>query len=143
MSLNTISIQGRMAQTPELHMTKSQVPVTSFTVAVERDYQKPGEERQVDWIRCVAWRTLAEFVCKHFTKGSPIVAHGRLECRNYTDKEGNKRDSWEITADNVYFGGPKSQNAGSPAQTAPPAETADDVTHLDYLPDTEGAELPF
>lgn len=103
--LNHIVIMGRLTRDPELRYTQSQFPVTSFRVAVDRDYGgRDGGERQTDFIDCVAWRGTAEFVSKYFSKGSMIVVSGRLQIRDWTDKENNRRTSAEIVADNVYFG---------------------------------------
>lgn len=103
--LNTIVIQGRLTRDPELRRTGSGLAVASFSVAVERDYpNKEAGEREVDFINCVAWRQTGEFASKWFTKGSMIVVSGRLQMRNYTDKDGNKRVAAEVVADNVYFG---------------------------------------
>lgn len=103
--LNHIVIMGRLTWDPELRYTQSQLPVTSFRVAVDRDYGgRDGGERQADFIDCVAWRSTAEFVSKYFSKGSMIVVSGRLQIRDWTDKENNRRTSAEIVADNVYFG---------------------------------------
>ena len=103
--LNHIVIMGRLTRDPELRRTGSGVAVTSFTVAVDRDFGgKEGGERETDFIDCVAWRQTGEFVSKYFTKGSMIVVSGRLQIRNWTDKEGNKRRTAEVVADNVYFG---------------------------------------
>ena len=103
--LNHIVIMGRLTRDPELRYTQSQTPVASFRVAVDRDYApKDGGERQTDFIDCVAWRSTAEFVSKYFQKGSMAVVSGRLQIRDWTDRDGNKRRSAEIVADNVYFG---------------------------------------
>ena len=103
--LNHIVIMGRLTRDPELRRTGSGIAVASFSLAVDRDYSpKDGGERETDFIDCVAWRQTGEFVSKYFTKGSMIVVSGRLQIRNWTDKEGNKRRSAEVVADNVYFG---------------------------------------
>jgi len=103
--LNHITIMGRLTRDPELRRTGSGIAVASFTVAVDRDFgSRDGGERETDFIDCVAWRQTGEFVSKYFTKGSMIVVSGRLQIRNWTDKEGNKRRSAEVVADNVYFG---------------------------------------
>jgi single-strand DNA-binding protein len=103
--LNTITIMGRLTRDPELRRTGSGVAVTNFTVAVDRDFApKDGGERETDFIDCVAWRQTGEFVSKYFSKGKLIVVHGRLEIRNWTDNDGNKRRSAEVNATNVYFG---------------------------------------
>ena len=103
--LNHITIMGRLTRDPELRRTGSGIAVASFTVAVDRDFgSRDGGERETDFIDCVAWRQTGEFVSKYFTKGSMIVVSGRLQIRNWTDKEGNKRRSAEVVADNCYFG---------------------------------------
>ena len=103
--LNHIVIMGRLTRDPELRTTQSGVSVTSFTVAVDRDFGgRDGGERQTDFVDCVAWRQTGEFVSKYFHKGSMIVVSGRLQSRKWQDREGNKRVNWEINADNVYFG---------------------------------------
>ena len=103
--LNHIVIMGRLTRDPELRTTQSGVSVTSFTVAVDRDFGgRDGGERQTDFIDCVAWRSTGEFVSKYFHKGSMIVVSGRLQSRKWQDRDGNNRTSWEINADNVYFG---------------------------------------
>ena len=103
--LNHIVIMGRLTRDPELRRTGSGVAVTSFSLAVDRDFgPKDGGERETDFIDCVAWRNTGEFVSKYFTKGSMAVVSGRLQIRGWTDKDGNKRRSAEVVADNVYFG---------------------------------------
>ena len=115
--LNVAIIMGRLTRDPELRRTNSGKPVASFTVAVDRDYAAEGQEKETDFIDCVAWNGTAEFVSKYFTKGSMIVVNGRLQLRNWTDKEGNKRRSAEILAGNVYFGeSKKSQEGTRPTQ---------------------------
>ena len=103
--LNHIVIMGRLTRDPELRYTQSQTPVVSFSVAVDRDFGgRDGGEKQTDFIDCVAWRSTAEFVSKYFRKGSMVVVSGRLQIRDWQDRDGNKRRSAEIVADNVYFG---------------------------------------
>ena len=113
--LNHIVIMGRLTRDPELRRTGTGVAVASFTVAVDRDFGgREGGERETDFIDCVAWRNTGEFVSKYFTKGSMIVVSGRLQIRGWTDKEGNKRRTAEVVADNVYFGESKrSGDSGS------------------------------
>ncbi len=112
--LNHIVIMGRLTRDPELRRTGSGIAVASFTVAVDRDFGgRDGGERETDFIDCVAWRQTGEFVSKYFTKGSMIVVSGRLQIRNWNDKEGNKRRSAEVVADNVYFGESKRSNEGN------------------------------
>lgn len=103
--LNHITIMGRLTRDPELRRTGSGIAVASFTVAVDRDFApKDGGEKEVDFIDCVAWRHTGEFVSKYFTKGQMIVVSGRLQIRSWTDKDGNKRRTAEVLADNCYFG---------------------------------------
>lgn len=102
--LNNIVIMGRLTRDPELRRTSSGVVVSSFTLACERDFAAQGETRETDFIDIVAWRYTAEFVDKYFSKGQMAIVTGRLQIRNWEDKEGNKRRSAEILADHVYFG---------------------------------------
>ena len=103
--LNHIVIMGRLTRDPELRRTGSGIAVASFTVAVDRDFGgRDGGEKETDFIDCVAWRHTGEFVSKYFTKGSMIVVSGRLQIRGWTDKDGNKRRTAEVVADNCYFG---------------------------------------
>lgn len=111
--LNHIVIMGRLARDPELRRTQSGVPVASFRLAVDRDFKdKNTGERATDWIDVVAWRATGEFVSRYFTKGRMAVVEGRLQMRDWTDKEGNKRTSAEVVADNVYFGDSKRDGDG-------------------------------
>lgn len=113
--LNHIVLMGRLTRDPELRYTGSNIPVASFRIAVDRDFGK-GEngEKQTDFIDVVAWRQTGEFVSKFFTKGSMVVVSGRLQMRDWTDRDGNKRTSAEVVADNVYFGdSKKSRDDGS------------------------------
>lgn len=108
--LNHIDIMGRITRDPELRRTGTGTAVTSFTIACDRDFSKD----ETDFIECVAWKNTAEFVSKYFTKGSLAVVSGRLQIRKWTDKDGNKRSTAEVVADNVYFG--KSKDSNSTAQ---------------------------
>ena len=111
--LNRIIIMGRLARDPELRRTQTGTPVASFRLAVDRDFKdKATGERSTDWIDVVAWRATAEFVSRYFTKGRMAVVEGRLQMRDWTDKEGNKRTSAEVVADNVYFGDSKRDGDG-------------------------------
>ena len=106
--LNKIFIMGRLTRDPELRRTQTGTPVASFTLAVDRDLKdKQTGERKTDFIDCVAWRNTGEFVSKYFAKGRVAVLEGRLQIREWTDKDGNKRRSAEVVADNVYFGDSK------------------------------------
>ena len=112
--LNHIVIMGRLTRDPELRRTGSGIAVASFSVAVDRDIaNKESGERETDFIDCVAWRGTGEFVSKYFQKGSMIVVSGRLQIRSWTDKDGNKRRSAEIVADNVYFGSSRRDDASN------------------------------
>ena len=114
--LNHITIMGRLTRDPELRRTGSGTAVASFTLAVDRDFGKnENGERETDFIDCVAWRQTGEFVSKYFTKGRMAVVSGRLEIRGWTDKDGNKRRSAEVVADNVYFGDSRRDGEGAPA----------------------------
>lgn len=147
--LNHITIMGRMTRDPELRRTGSGVAVASFTVAVDRDYKAEGQDRETDFIDCVAWRQTGEFVSKYFSKGSMIVVSGRLQIRSYTDKEGNKRRAAEVVADNCYFGEAKkdgsnsSGNSGTYGDYSAPggysAPSNNDFAELD----DDDAQLPF
>lgn len=105
--LNCAQIMGRLTADPELKLTENQVSVCSFTVAVEEDYVKSGEQRKCNFIDCVAWKNKADFVAKYFHKGSMIALDGEIKTRNWEDKNGNKRKTTEIQADNVHFCGEK------------------------------------
>ena len=114
--LNVAIIMGRLTRDPELRRTNSGKPVASITVAVDRDYAPDGQEKETDFIDCVVWNGTAEFVEKYFRKGSMIILKGRLQIRGWTDKDGNKRRSAEIVADNVYFGESKKSDGGNSGQ---------------------------
>ena len=114
--LNHIVIMGRLTRDPELRRTGSGIAVASFTLAVDRDFGKnENGERETDFIDCVAWRQTGEFVSKYFTKGRMAVVSGRLQIRSWNDKDGNKRRTAEVVADNVYFGDSKRDNEGGNA----------------------------
>ena len=146
--LNHIVIMGRLTRDPELRRTGSGVAVASFTLAVDRDFSgKDGSEKETDYIDCVAWRQTGEFVSKYFTKGRMAVVSGRLQIRSWTDKDGNKRRTAEVVADNVYFGDSKRDgDGGSYSAPAPnygsyaaPAPAASDFAMLE----DDDAQLPF
>lgn len=110
--LNHITIMGRLTKDPELRRTGSGVAVTSFTLAVDRDFaDKQSGQKETDFIECVAWRNTAEFVDKYFGKGRLAVVSGRLQIRSWTDKDGNKRKTAEVVAENVYFGDSKQSDS--------------------------------
>lgn len=128
--LNHIAIMGRLVRDPELRYTGDSVPVANFTVAVDRDYQNEGGERQADFIDCSAWRGTAEFVSKYFRKGSMIVVSGRLQSRKWEDSDGNKRTGWGIKVDSVYFG--ESKKAERAPESAPAPSNYSGYTPADY-----------
>ena len=120
--LNRIIVMGRLVRDPELRTTQSGISVTSFTLAVDRDFKsRDSGEKSTDFIDVVAWRQTAEFVCKYFGKGRMAIAEGRLQIREWKDRDGNNRRSAEVVADNVYFGDSKRDSApGGDAYGAPP-----------------------
>ena len=105
--LNTVFMQGRLVADPELRHTPNGVAVASFRIAVDRDFKDKSGERQADFVNVVAWRATGEFVSKFFSKGRMAIVEGKLQSRNYEDKDGNKRYTLEVVADNVYFGDSK------------------------------------
>ncbi len=122
--LNHIVVMGRLTRDPELRTTQSGVNVASFTVAVDRDFGgRDGNERQTDFFDCSAWRSTGEFVNRYFRKGSMIIVSGRMQSRKWQDRDGNNRISWEISADNVYFGESKRDSEGS-GSFVPPSGNA-------------------
>ena len=146
--LNRITIMGRLVRDPELRRTQSGVAVCSFTVAVDRDFQsRETNERQADFIDCVAWRQTAEFVSKYFSKGRMIVVDGSLQSRKWQDKVGQNRVSWEIIADNIYFGDSKRDNAPGGDYSAPAYGGAESysapVAGSGFAEIEEDGELPF
>ena len=156
--LNHITIMGRLTRDPELRRTGSGVAVASFTVAVDRDFGgRDGGEKETDFIDCVAWRQTGEFVSKYFTKGRMIMVSGRLQIRSWTDKDGNKRRTAEVVADNCYFGDSNKREsdgsafggnnfanaysapAGFGGYSAPAGNPASDFAMLE----DDDAQLPF
>ena len=115
MALNNIVLQGRMARDPELRMTQTQKSVVNFTLAVDRDYAAAGERKETDWIDCVAFGATADHIHKWFTKGQMALVKGRLQIREWTDRDGNKRRSAEVMTDSVYFCESKKKEEPKPA----------------------------
>lgn len=111
--LNNVNIQGRLCAAPELRHTQSGIPVLSGRIAVDRDYLDASGERGTDFLSIVAWRSTAEFMARNFVKGQMMTLHGRLQVRPWEDREGNRRESVEIVADNVYFAGPRPGTMGA------------------------------
>lgn len=146
--INCAIIMGRLTSDPELRTTGSGVSVTSFCVAVDRSYVKPGEDRQADFINVVAWRQTADFVTRYFHKGSMIAIQGSIQTRSYEDKNGNKRTAVEVVADNVSFCGSKSEsNTGSrydAPTNAAPAYQGGDAGSFSVIPSgDDGDSMPF
>ena len=146
--MNMVCLLGRLTADPELRHTQSQVPVTSFTLAVDRAYQPKGQERQADFINIVAWRQTAEFVSRYFHKGSMIVVSGRLQSRKWQDREGNNRTNWEVNADNVYFGeSRRDSDSGSTVNYQPSYSDAGrsraPMTSSGFSELDDDGELPF
>jgi single-strand DNA-binding protein len=127
--LNHICIMGRLTKDPELRHTNSGLSVASFTLAVDRDYTPKGAEKETDFIDVVAWRHTAEFVSSYFSKGRMAVVSGRLQLRDWTDKEGNKRRNAEVVADNIYFGDSKKDAVNDKPQFI---EIEDDESDLPF-----------
>ena len=109
--MNSVSLIGRLTADPELRHTQSGTANTRFTIAVDRNYQKSGEEKQTDFISITAWQQTAEFICRYFVKGQRIALTGRIQTGNYTDKDGNKRYTFDVVAEKVEFCESKKQNS--------------------------------
>lgn len=141
--LNHITIMGRLTRDPELRRTGSGVAVASFTLAVDRDFGKnENGEKETDFIDCVAWRNTGEFVSNYFAKGRMAVVSGRLQIRSWTDKDGNKRRTAEVVADNVYFG--ESRNDSQTQNSGSVGFVKADTVPGNFAPITEDdAQLPF
>ena len=141
--LNHIVLMGRLVRDPELRYTQAQVPVASFRIAVDRDFGgREGSERQADFIDCVAWRQTGEFVSKYFTKGRMIAVSGRLQMRDWTDRDGNKRTSAEVVCDNVYFGDSKRDGDNGGRDTGYYARGNDDYNRGNSYDNNRGASAP-
>ena len=158
--LNVITIGGRLTKEPELRTTQTGISVCGFSVAVERDFAAQGQQKETDFFDCVAWRQGAEFVSKYFHKGDMILVTGRMQARDWTDNNGNKRRAWEIQVDHSYFGGSKKDGNGQTggyqnpadyyaqqgqygAQSAPAPTTAPPQQQFTELDDDDDGELPF
>ena len=137
--LNRIILQGRLCKDPELRRTGTGTAVTSFSLAVDRDFKSQSGEKETDFIDIVAWRSTAEFVSKYFTKGRMAVVEGRLQIRDWTDKDGGKRRSAEVIANNVYFGDSKKDDQGSRLVSRGVDVSASDFAEISE----EDGELPF
>ena len=150
--LNKIFLMGRLTRDPELRRTASGTAVTSFSLAVDRDFKSQNGEKETDFIDVVAWRSTAEFVSKYFTKGRMAGVEGRLQIRDWTDRDGGKRRSAEVIADNVYFGDSRREGAGdfgaAPGYSAPMGGRSNYAAPMDNHSDfaeigEEDGELPF
>lgn len=132
--LNKIILMGRLTRDPELRRTQSGTAVASFSLAVDRDFKNGDGDKETDFIDIVAWRNTAEFVSKYFTKGRMAVVEGRLQIRDWTDKDGHKRRSAEVVAENVYFGDSKRVEA---------AQVAEPGGNHEFAEDPSDGPLPF
>lgn len=155
--MNTICLMGRLTAEPELKTTQNGVSVTSFTLAVDRAYTPKDQERQADFIPCVAWRQTAEFVTRYFRKGQRMALEGSLQSRKYTDKEGNNRTAFEVVADHVFFAESKQDSGTGNTSAQPPSYAPSNVTPIapaqtggfstaaaqDFEEITMDEELPF
>ncbi len=149
-NLNRVILGGRLTADPELRMTQTSTPVTSFTIAVNRHYQSKNQDaQQADFIRCTAWNNQAEFITRYFRRGSSICVEGTIQTRNWTDQQGQKQFSTEVRVDNVYFvdskgeggqqapaGGYTPDSYGAPTYTGggTPAPKFEDISGDDDLP---------
>lgn len=140
--MNQVVLMGRLTRDPELRHTQTGTAVASFSLAVDRGYtSKDGGERQTDFIDIVAWRGTAEFVSKYFTKGQMAAVTGRLQIRDWTDKEGNKRKSAEVVAENIYFTESKKSRDSSGGFTPNNRENDLDKGFSQNIPGSDFAEL--
>ena len=140
--LNVAAIMGRLTSEPELRTTGNGISVCSVTVAVDRNYQRQGQERETDFINVVAWRQTAEFLAKYFRKGQMIAVNGSIQTRNYEDRNGNKRTAFEILADNVSFCGSKAEQTQG-TQASPPAYAAAAAAATAPAPQDTGYDEPL
>lgn len=139
--LNKIFIMGRLTRDPELRRTQNGTAVTSFALAVDRDYKNADGTKDTDFIDVVAWRNTAEFASKYFAKGRMAVVEGRLQMRDWTDKDGNKRRSAEVLADSIYFGDSRKDTQDGSCQ---PASVGVSVPGPDFREiDEDDGDLPF
>lgn len=138
--LNHLVLQGRLGSDVELRTTPSGVEVATVNLAVDRDVKDKDGSRKTDWITVVAWRQRAIFLSRYFTKGRMAVVEGRLQIRDYTDRDGNKRTAAEVVADNVYFGDSKRDtDGGGYGGYAAPQQPGDGFAELE----DDGGDLPF
>lgn len=143
--MNKVALVGRLTATPELKQTQSGVANTRFTVAVDRSYQKKGEEKKADFITCVAWRQTAEFVCKYFTKGRRIGVTGEIRTDSYVDQTGNSKFVQNVEVDNVEFVDSNNESGGAYARKETPSATVETIIDSagDGEVDDSNSNLPF
>ncbi|MGE4483955.1 MAG: single-stranded DNA-binding protein [Oscillospiraceae bacterium] len=146
--LNHITLMGRLTRDPELRRTQTGTPVASFSLAVDRDFGAKDGDKQTDFIDIVAWRSTAEFVSKYFAKGRMAVVSGRLQIRDWTDRDGGKRRSAEVIADNVYFGDSKKDRESGDSSPAGERQSSggysDPVSNSGFAElDDDDGDLPF
>lgn len=139
--MNNVSLIGRLTAEPELKHTQSGLATVRFTIAVDRQYAKQGEERQADFISIVAWRQTAEFICRYFSKGQRIAITGRIQTGSYTPQDGSKRYTFDVVADNVEFCETKKETAVATESNESNAEAEKSTGEFANLPDDE--DLPF
>lgn len=136
--MNVITLMGRVTADLELKTTNSGVSVTSFTLAVDRGYTPKGQEKQTDFINCVAWRNTAEFITRYFRKGSRMAVKGELQQRSYTANDGSKRSVYEVIVDGAFFCEGKNSDSSAPSQQFVAAMRGEDVTEI-----MRDEDLPF
>lgn len=141
--LNKIFIMGRLTRDPELRRTQNGTSVTSFTLAVDRDFKNADGTKDTDFIDVVAWRNTAEFVSKYFSKGRMAVVEGRLQLRDWTDKDGNKRRNAEVLADNIYFGDSKNEGDSSGGYKAAGKAVDVEPEAGDFAEVEDDGDIPF
>lgn len=147
--INSVILMGRLTADPELRTTSSNLSVLSFSVAVERNYQGQGQERQTDFINCVAWRQNADFISRYFRKGNMIAIEGSIQTRSYEDRNGNKRTAVEVIVNRASFTGSKAEMGGAAPADRYPAPAAQPASYnnsdVDDFADIAAAEddLPF
>lgn len=139
--INMVALMGRLTFEPEVRTTPNGVSVMRFQVACDRKYQRSGQDRQADFIDCVAWRQTAEFISRYFHKGSMIAVEGTLQTSSYTDKNGNQRKQVEVLVNNVSFCGSKNKTSGAAGSQANPNYSSADNSDFDEIPDDD--DLPF
>ena len=139
--LNKIVLQGRLCYDPELRHTQSGAAVSSFTLAVDRDFKSHSGERETDFVNCTAWKSVAEFTARYFSRGRMAIVEGRLQSRKYTDKDGNNRTAYEVVASSVYFGDSKKESdpLDKLADDAAPVAPAGEFVELTE----DDGKLPF